>query len=126
MRRHDEIVVLNNKIAHRTRWQIQSQRFPTRAVIERDINAFFRPGEQETFPLRIFANRVDDLTGRYSVRDLRPRFAAVVRRKNVWPQIVYSYRVDCRVSGVGIEISSFDQRDLLPGRNRWRHYVGPR
>src|SRR5436305_668108 len=107
MRRHYEIVALNKKIAHGTRWQIQSQRFPVRAVIERDVNAFFRSGEQETFPFQIFANRVDDLTRRYAVGDLRPCFATVVGSKNVRPQIVDSYRVDRSVSGVRIEMSGF-------------------
>src|SRR5262249_26452763 len=32
MRRDDEIVVLDNYIAHGTRWQIQSQRLPVRTV----------------------------------------------------------------------------------------------
>src|SRR5436189_6461020 len=39
MRRHNEIVILNNKIAHGTSRQIQSQRLPVGAVIERDVNA---------------------------------------------------------------------------------------
>src|SRR5438132_9521091 len=125
MRRHDEIVVLNNKIAHGTRWQIQSQRLPVRAVIERDINAFFGSGEQETFPFRIFANCVDDLAGRYSVRNLRPRFAGVVRRKNARPQIIDPQRVDRRLSRVGSAMSGFDQRNLLPRRNTCWRYVGP-
>ena len=125
MRRHDEIVVLNNKIAHGTRWQIQSQRFPVRAVIERDVNACFGSGEQEPFPVRIFANCVDDLAGRYALCDLRPRFAAIVRSKNVGPQIVDPHRVYCCVSGVRIEMSGFDQRNFLPRRNAWRRHVGP-
>src|SRR6187399_726059 len=87
MRGHHEIVVLHNEIAHRARRQIESQRFPIRTVIERDVNAFFRSSEEESFAFRIFANCVYDLPGWYSGHDFRPRFAAVVRRKNVRPQI---------------------------------------
>jgi hypothetical protein len=122
MGRHDEIVVLDDQIPHRTRRQIQSQRFPVGAVVERHINAFFRSGEEQTFAFRIFANCVYDLPGGYSVHDLSPRFAAVVRRKNVRPQIVDPQRVDRCVSSVRVEMSGFDQRNLVPrGNMRWRH-----
>ena len=48
-----------------------------------------------------------------------------MRRENVWPQIVHPQRVDRRVSSVRIEMSGFDQGNLLPrGNVRWRH-VGP-
>src|SRR5262249_53263677 len=88
-------------------------------------NAFFGSGEQKVFLFRIFANCVNDLAGRYSVRNLRPRFAAVVRRKNVRSQIVDPYGVDRRVSGGRIEMSGFNQRNLLPRRNTYRRHVGP-
>ena len=125
MRGHEEIVALNNKIAHRSCRQIQSQRFPVRAVVERNINAFFGSGEEETFAFRIFANCIYDLPGRYSAHDLFPRFAAVVRRKNVGLQIVHPQSVDRCVSSVRIEMSSFDQRDLLPRGNARRSHVAP-
>ncbi len=89
MRSHDEIVVLNNQIAHRSRRQIQSQRLPIRAVIERHINAFFgcrRTGALCVPDLRELRLRFDP--SRDPVHDFRPRFAAVVRRKNVRAQIV--------------------------------------
>src|SRR5947208_16953967 len=110
MRRDDEIVVLNNKIAYGTRRQIQSQRLPVGAVIERDVNASFCSGEQHAFLFRICANRVDDLAGRYSVRKLCPRFSAVLCRKNVRPTMGDPDWVYRCVSGGGIEMRGLHQR----------------
>ena len=126
MRGHDEIVTLNNQIAHRSRRQIQSQGLPICAVIERDVNAFFSSGEQQSFAFRIFANCVHDLPGWYSVHDFCPHFAAVVRGKNVRPQIIHAQCVNRYVSGVRIEMSGLNQRNLLPCGNVRRRHIGPR
>ena len=125
MRCNHEIIVLNNEIADRSRRQIQSQRFPIRAVIKRDVNAFFSSGEEQTFAFRIFADCVYDLPRWYSVHDFSPRLAAVVRCKNVRPQVIDAQRVDRCVSSVRVEMSGFDQRNLLPCGNARRRHIAP-
>ena len=125
VRRHDEIIILNDEIAHRGRRQIQPQRLPLRAVIERHINALFRSREKQSFALGIFAHGVHRLARRDSVHNFCPRFAVVLRSENVRPQIVESQRVHCGVSGVRIEMSRFNQRNFLPGRDTWRRYAAP-
>ena len=90
VRRYDEIVILNDEIAHRGRRQIQPQRLPVCAVIERDIHALFRSREKQPFALGIFADGVHRLAGRDFVHNFCPRFAAVLRSKNVRLQIVES------------------------------------
>src|SRR5262245_60347514 len=96
-----------------------------RAVIERDVNAFFSSREQERFTFWIFANCIYDLPRRYSLHDLSPRFAAVVRREDVWTQIVDPQRVNCRISGVRVEMSSFNERNLLPRGSVRRRHIAP-
>ena len=48
-----------------------------------------------------------------------------MRRKNVRPQIVHSQRIDRCVSSVRVEMSGFDQRNLLPRGNARRSHVAP-
>ena len=46
VRGHDQIIVVNPEIAHRRVRQIQLQRLPAIAVIERYPDRILRPGEQ--------------------------------------------------------------------------------
>src|SRR5262249_57672972 len=82
MRGKDEIVVLNDEVAHRGSRQIQPQRFPLRAIVERQINSLFRSGEEQPFALGIFSDSVHRLASRDPVYYFCPRFAAVLRSEN--------------------------------------------
>ena len=102
MRRHHEIVVLDDQIADRRQGHVQPQRLPVVAVVERDVDGPLRAREQQPPPLRILADRVDRRAGN-AADDLRPRLAAVVRAEDVRAQIVEAKRVD---RGVGRRASN--------------------
>ena len=55
----DEIVVVNREIAHGGVRQIELQRLPMVAVVERNPNGIFGSGEQQSFADGIFADGVD-------------------------------------------------------------------
>src|SRR6266581_786509 len=84
----DNVVLVDDQIADRGRGQIQSQRLPVVAVIERKINRALGAREEQAFAFGIFAHRIDWLVIRNSVYDLLPRFATVVRTINIWVQVV--------------------------------------
>ncbi len=56
---NDQVVVVNPQIAHRSMRQIQLQRLPVIAVVERRPNAIFAAGEEQSLAYRIFAHGVD-------------------------------------------------------------------
>ncbi len=105
--RDDEIVVLDDDVAHRRRRHVQPQRLPMSAVVERDIDGAFGAGEQQALPLRILADGIDRLAVGNAGDDLRPGLPAVVRAEDVRPQIVEAERVD---RGVGRERIEVDRR----------------
>ena len=54
-----DVVVLDDEISNRRRRHVEPERRPVVAVVERDPDLRLGPGEQQPFPLRIFAHDVD-------------------------------------------------------------------
>ena len=75
----DQIVFVNPQIAHRGVRQIQLQRLPVIAVIERHPYGVLRACEQQPFAHRIFTHRVHGAEVGQARGDLRPCLAAIAR-----------------------------------------------
>src|SRR5205814_5830878 len=119
-----QIVVLNNKVSHRCSRHVESQRLPIIAVIKRDVDGALGSGEQQSFSPGIFPDDVDRFALRDSLNDLGPSFPGIVGSVNVWTHVIQPKGVDRGVSGVGIKVTSVNDRNFLPGRNgRWRNIV---
>ena len=114
MRGDREIVIFDNKIPDRGSRHVQAERFPGIAIVKRDVDGAFCPGEEQTFPLCIFSNHIDVFVIWNSMHDFRPRFAGIVRAVNVRTQIIEPECVYRSVSGIGIEVTGIDDRYLLP------------
>ena len=56
--RDDEIVAVDLEVAHRRHRQVELQRLPVVAVVERDERAALGAGEQQAVALRIFLHDV--------------------------------------------------------------------
>src|SRR5262249_43507342 len=54
----NKILLMNHQIANRGCRQIQAERLPVVPVVEREVDCPFGAGEQQSFKLGIFANRV--------------------------------------------------------------------
>ncbi len=74
MRRDHEIVVFDHQIVNRRLRQVQLQRLPMRAVIERNENAKLGARVKQAAFLRIFAHCVHVGAIRNSADDRRSRF----------------------------------------------------
>src|SRR4029453_1583236 len=95
------------------------------AVIKRDVDGALGAGEQQSLSPGIFPDDVDRFALRDSLNDLGPSFPGIVGSVNVWTYVIKPKGVDADVSGVGIKVTSVNDRDLLPGRNGGRRNIVP-
>ena len=72
VRSDDQIVAVNRKIADGSRRQIELQRLPVVAVIERHVDPEFCSGKQQIFFLRIFANAAQKSMRRNAIGNQLP------------------------------------------------------
>src|SRR3989449_8182269 len=77
---------MNDEVADRRRGQIETERLPALAVVERHVHAALRPGEQQAALQGILTHGVHDLVGRYARDALPPALAAVFRSIDVRAQ----------------------------------------
>ena len=80
--RDDEIGVVNRDVVDRGRREVELQRLPAIAAIERDEHPALRAGIQETRVLRILADDARRDVGRQPVDDGLPRAAEVARAED--------------------------------------------
>src|ERR1700676_2999082 len=125
MRPDNEIVAMDHEVAHRGVGQVELQRLPVVAIVERNEYRALRTCEEQTFALGIFAHHIARAARRNALRDFRPRLAEVARPINMRTQVVKAKAVDGNVSGSGIEMRSLDDRDLAPGLELGRRNVLP-
>ena len=59
VRRNDERVIVNDHVVDRRDGEIELERLPVCAVVERNIDAGFGAGVEQAFALGIFADGVD-------------------------------------------------------------------
>ena len=88
VRRNDQVIAVNVEVTHRGVWQIQLQRLPVVAVVERNVDGSFRSREEQTFSHGIFAYHVARAAIGNAPGNFRPRFSIIARAINVRAQIV--------------------------------------
>ncbi len=97
MRRNHQVVAVNRQIPHRSVRQVQLQRLPVVAIIERHINGCLRSREQQPFPQRIFSHYVDrSVIGQPRI-DFLPGLAKIPGAINMRLQIIQTKTIHRRV-----------------------------
>ena len=117
---------MHDEIADRRARQVQRQRPPVVAVVERHVDLALGAGEQQPARLRILAHDVDGRVGREAARDQRPALAAVARPVDQGRQIVDAEARHREVGGRRAEMRRVNLGDLAPRGQRLRRDVGPR
>src|SRR5579859_41425 len=105
--------------------QIEFQRLPVSAIVEGDVDAIFRAGEEQALVLGVFANDVGEAGVRETVGDSRPGFAEVGGPEDVGLEVVQLVAIDGDVGGAGGERRGFDDADETPLAEFFRGDVGP-
>src|SRR5713226_7535006 len=77
MRGDDEVVAVNDEVAHGGMRQILLQRLPMVAIVERDVDRAFRSGKEQALTNGIFANGVAGAAAGNSICDFLPGFSKV-------------------------------------------------
>ena len=125
LRRGDEVVAVDEQVAHPRDRQVALQRLPRVAVVERDVDAGVGAGVEQAFLDGIGADDGDEMAVRQSIRDLRPGLAVVVRAHGDRVEIVLPVVVDGGVRGAGFERGEIERGDLRPLRDVVRRDVAP-
>src|SRR6185312_13539272 len=126
VRADDEIVAIDLEIAHRSDGQVELDRLPVVAVVERHERAALGAGEEQALAHVVFFDRVDVDAGRESGRDPLPGLAEVARAIDVGLEVLELVPVDAGVGDVLIEVRRFDHRHATPRRDRRRRDIVPR
>ncbi len=105
--------------------QIQLQRLPVVAVIERNPYRVFGPGKQQALADGIFAHRVHGTEVGQAARDQLPTLAAIVRAIDIWMRIVDAETTDRCVRSLFIKVRGRDLCNLAPRRELFGRDVGP-
>ncbi len=79
MRRQHQRIVMNQQVMNRNDRQVQLEWLPLAAIIERDVDAAFGAGKEQSFASWIFPDNTGEVVRRDAVDDLFPG-CAVVRR----------------------------------------------
>ena len=117
VRADDQVVVLDDEIAHRRRRHVQPQRLPVVAIVERHVDLRLGSGEEQPLALRILAHDADRRAAGNAVDDLLPRLAAVVRAVDVRVHVVEPQRVHRRIRRERIEAAGIDREHLHERRS---------
>ena len=88
VRRHDKIVVVNDHVVDRRVRQIELQRVPIPAVVERNPDPRFRSRVEQAFALGVFAHCVNIGIVGQAGDNFRPGFAEVRGFENVRFEVV--------------------------------------
>src|SRR5579862_818715 len=94
MRRDNQIAAMNPKITHGSVGEIQLQRLPMLAAIERDPYGIFSSSKNQVLTHRIFAYRVNRTDLWKPFNDQFPGLAGVVSTINIWMFIVDAKAAD--------------------------------
>ena len=125
MRPDDQVVVLDDEVADRRGRQVQPQRLPVVAVVERDIHRALGAGEQQALALRIFATTFTVSPSGMPLVMCVQVFAAVVGAEDMRPQVVEPERVDRRVGAERVGVRRVHERHLRPWRQLGRRDILP-
>src|ERR1017187_1763189 len=125
VRGNHQVVAVDGKIANRADGQVQLQGLPVVAVVPRYVNSKFGSREEEPSALRVFANGAQKCRSRNAGRDRLPSSPVVPRAIEVRRLIVEPAAIDGGIRDSGIEMRSFNQRDLAPVAQSWRGNIVP-
>ena len=125
MRCHNQIIIVNPQVAHRGVRQIELQRLPVIAVIERYPHARLGSREEQALAHGILAYGIDGRVVRESARDQPPHLPSVVRAINVRAQIINAETADGSVCGFVVEMRSRKLRHFAPRRDLRRRDIFP-
>src|SRR5882762_160571 len=90
----NNVIAVDDEIAHGSVRQVELQRVPVAPVIERHPHGTFRAGKEQAGQFRVFANRVHGGVIRDALGNLLPGPPAVVRAVDVSMQIIEPKAVD--------------------------------
>ena len=102
MRSDNQVVVFNGEIVNGRDGQIQLERLPMCAVVERNKHAGFGAGVEKTFAFGVFANGADVRALGNSVYDGAPGFAEITRFENVRFEVIKTMSVYRHVGRVSV------------------------
>ena len=128
----DEIRAVNCQVGNIGGGQIQLQRLPVIAGIERNIDRVGSAGEQESLAAGIFANRARHARLGQASDDFLPRLSRVARAIKIRMHVAWRVErgkravrsKDRRVGGIGIMRRCFDAIDVrMFGKIRGRYIV---
>src|SRR5207253_9016655 len=90
----NEVGAVNGEIADRSRRQIQLQRLPVVAIVERNIDGMLGAGEEQAAAHGIFAYSVDGGIVGNAGSNLLPALAAIASAIDVSVQIIEAETID--------------------------------
>src|SRR5579864_4427278 len=105
--------------------QIQLQRLPSAAIIEREPYGSFRSSKQQILLNRIFANGIYRRILRQPIHDFLPALTTVVRAEDQRVKVIDTKSADTDIRCVLVKMRGADLRDFAPGRKRRRRDVLP-
>src|SRR5579862_6575840 len=111
---HDKIVALNYQVVHRGSWQIQFERPPIAAVVERNVNAILRTCVKKSVLLRIFADCPHKTAVGNAIGELCPALAVVAGLIHVGSKIIALMSINCYIGCGSIMRRGFDLADAAP------------
>src|SRR2546423_1242367 len=126
MRGDHEIVSVNDKVAHRSRRQIELEGLPGIAVVKRKVDTAFRASVKQGFANGIFADAIQKAAVGDSGGNALPALAEIPRSIQIRLQVFQAVTVHSSVSRGRIRVRRLDMRYFAPGRELGRRDVGPR
>ena len=109
VRRDDQVAPVDRDVAHRAARQVELQRLPAPAVVERHVDADLGAGEQQAPSHRILADRACVCGRRNTRNDFRPRLAVVRRLEQVGREVVLLVAVGGEIGDGGVEVGGLEQ-----------------
>src|SRR2546423_13251329 len=104
MRGDHEIVSVNDKVAHRSRRQIELERLPGIAVVKRKVDTAFRASVKQAFANGVFADAIQKASIRDSAGNALPGLAEIARAIQIRLQVFQAVTVHSGVSGGRIKM----------------------
>ena len=114
---HHQIVIFHYEVVNGRDGEVQLERLPVRAVIERNENAELCARVKQPSFLRIFADRVHVRSIRNSVRNSSPCFPQIGSFENIRLEVVEFMSIYRDVSAVGVVRRRIDEIDGAPIRH---------
>src|SRR5579859_929149 len=111
MRGSDKVAVLHYKVVNRHDGQVQLERLPVRAIIERDVYARLGSRVEQAAPRGVFADRTGEVVLGDASGDFRPARAVIVCLIQVGLEVVPLVAGGREVSDGGIMGRRLDDAD---------------